>query len=330
MKKPIKVTITGARGNISYALLFRIASGDAFGKDQPITLSLLEVPGDEKCLNAVVMELDDCAFPLLHDIQIHFDARPAFTDADYAILVGAKPRTQGMERKDLIAANGKIFSEQGRIINECASRDIRVLVVGNPANTNALIAAKNAPDLDPTQFTCLLRLDHTRAISAVAKKTNVGVSDISRFAVWGNHSSTQFPDLSYCMAGEKPVLEMVDGQWFESEFMPFVQKRGAQVIQARGASSAASAANAIIAHMHDWVSGAETNKNTWTSMGVYSDGSHYGIAGDLMYSFPVTCGNGQYTIVPDLPIDDRQRKYMDITMKELIEERDAVAHLLRT
>ncbi len=326
MKQPIRVAVTGAAGNISYAMLFRIASGEMLGKDQPVILQLLEITPALDALNGVVMELQDCAFPLLADIIQTDDAKVAFKDIDYALLVGARPRGPGMERNDLLEANAAIFSAQGKALNEVASRDVKVLVVGNPANTNAVIAQRNAPDLDPRNFTAMTRLDHNRAISQLAEKTDSTVNDVQKMIIWGNHSSTQYPDLTACTVNGKPALELVDRDWYENTYIPDVQKRGAAIIKARGASSAASAANAAIAHMRTWTMG--TDENDWVSMGVYSNGE-YGIAKGLIYSFPCTCSNGDWSIVEGVDVSsDFSKDKMAATEQELSEERDAVAHLL--
>lgn len=290
MKQPLRVAVTGAAGNISYAMLFRIASGEMLGKDQPVILQLLEITPALDALKGVVMELEDCAFPLLAGIVQTDDANVAFKDIDYALLVGARPRGPGMERKDLLEANAAIFSAQGKALNEVASRDVKVLVVGNPANTNALIAQRNAPDLDPRNFTAMTRLDHNRAMAQLAGKTDSTVNDVKKMIIWGNHSSTQYPDLTACTVNGKPALDLVDRDWYEGTYIPEVQQRGAAIIKARGASSAASAANAAIAHMRTWALG--TDENDWVSMGVYSNGE-YGIAEGLIYSFPCTCTNGE-------------------------------------
>ncbi len=326
MKQPIRVAVTGAAGNISYAMLFRIASGEMLGKDQPVILQLLEITPALDALNGVVMELQDCAFPLLADIIQTDDAKVAFKDIDYALLVGARPRGPGMERNDLLEANAAIFSAQGKALNEVASRDVKVLVVGNPANTNAVIAQRNAPDLDPRNFTAMTRLDHNRAISQLADKTDSTVNDVQKMIIWGNHSSTQYPDLTACTVNGKPALELVDRDWYENTYIPDVQKRGAAIIKARGASSAASAANAAIAHMRTWTMG--TDENDWVSMGVYSNGE-YGIAKGLIYSFPCTCSNGDWSIVEGVDVSsDFSKEKMAATEQELSEERDAVSHLL--
>ncbi|MGP5647648.1 malate dehydrogenase [Psychrobacter celer] len=326
MKQPLRVAVTGAAGNISYAMLFRIASGEMLGKDQPVILQLLEITPALDALKGVVMELEDCAFPLLAGIVQTDDANVAFKDADYALLVGARPRGPGMERKDLLEANAAIFSAQGKALNEVASRDVKVLVVGNPANTNALIAQRNAPDLDPRNFTAMTRLDHNRAMAQLAEKTDSTVNDIKNMTIWGNHSSTQYPDLTAATVNGKPALELVDRDWYENMYIPEVQQRGAAIIKARGASSAASAANAAIAHMRTWALG--TDENDWVSMGVYSNGE-YGIAEGLIYSFPCTCANGDWSIVDGVDVSSEfSKEKMAATEQELSEERDAVAHLL--
>lgn len=326
MKQPLRVAVTGAAGNISYAMLFRIASGEMLGKDQPVILQLLEITPALDALKGVVMELEDCAFPLLVDIVQTDDATVAFKDVDYALLVGARPRGPGMERKDLLEANAAIFSAQGKALNDVASRDVKVLVVGNPANTNALIAQRNAPDLDPRNFTAMTRLDHNRAIAQLAGKTDSTVNDVKKMIIWGNHSSTQYPDLTSATVNGKPALDLVDREWYEATYIPEVQQRGAAIIKARGASSAASAANAAIAHVRTWALG--TDENDWVSMGVYSNGE-YGIAEGLIYSFPVTCANGDWSIVEGVDVSsDFSKEKMAATEQELSEERDAVAHLL--
>lgn len=326
IKQPLRVAVTGAAGNISYAMLFRIASGEMLGKDQPVILQLLEITPALDALKGVVMELEDCAFPLLADIVQTDDATVAFKDVDYALLVGARPRGPGMERKDLLEANAAIFSAQGKALNDVASRDVKVLVVGNPANTNALIAQRNAPDLDPRNFTAMTRLDHNRAIAQLAEKTDSTVNDIKNMTIWGNHSSTQYPDLTAATVNGKPALDLVDRDWYENTYIPEVQQRGAAIIKARGASSAASAANAAIAHVRTWALG--TDENDWVSMGVYSNGE-YGIAEGLIYSFPVTCKNGDWSIVDGVDVSsDFSKEKMAATEQELSEERDAVAHLL--
>lgn len=325
MKAPVRVAVTGAAGQISYSLLFRIAAGEMLGKDQPVILQLLEITPALKALQGVAMELDDCAFPLLAGLVCTDDATVAFKDADYALLVGARPRGPGMERKDLLEANAAIFSVQGKAINDHASRDIKVLVVGNPANTNALIAQRNAPNIDPRQFTAMTRLDHNRALTQLAQKVDVSVNDITHMTIWGNHSSTQYPDLFHARINGKTAIEQVDQAWYRETFIPTVQKRGAAIIDARGASSAASAANAAIFHMRDWALGSASDD--WVSMGVYSDGS-YSIEEGLIYSFPCVCKNGNWEIVQGLEVDDFSREKMQATEQELKEERDAVKSLL--
>jgi len=323
MKDPVRVTVTGAAGQIGYALLFRIASGEMLGKDQPVILQLLEITPALDSLKGVIMEIEDCAFPLVHGIVGTDDVNVAFKGTDYALLVGSRPRSKGMERKDLIEANAAIFSVQGKAINDHASRSIKVLVVGNPANTNSLIAQRNAPDIDPRQFTAMTRLDHNRAMAQLAQKTGKRVDEVTGLCIWGNHSATQYPDLHDAKVAGTPAMKLVDMAWYESDFIPTVQQRGAAIIEARGASSAASAANAAIDHMHDWALGSDGV----VSMGVYSDGS-YGIAKGLIYSFPVTCQGGDWKIVQGLNINDFSRGKMQATEAELVEERDAVAHLL--
>ncbi len=325
MKPPVRVAVTGAAGQIGYSLLFRIAAGDMLGKDQPVILQLLEIPQAQEALQGTVMELEDCAFPLVAGITASDQAEEAFQDADYVLLVGAKPRGPGMERKDLLEANAAIFSAQGQALNAVASRDAKVLAVGNPANTNALITQRNAPDLDPRNFTAMTRLDHNRALAQLAQEAGCHTNDIQGLAVWGNHSATQYPDISHCTVNGQPAPEVVDHAWVRDTFIPTVQQRGAAIIKARGASSAASAASAAIDHMRLWALG--TGEGEWTSMAVPSDGS-YGIDPGLIYSFPVTCSGGDYRIVPGLDIDGFSRERMDETARELAAERDAVAHLL--
>jgi len=325
VKAPVRVAITGAAGQISYSLLFRIAAGEMLGLDQPVILQLLEITPALDALRGVAMELDDCAFPLLSGMVCTDDANVAFKDAEYALLVGARPRGPGMERKDLLEANAAIFSVQGKAIDDHASRDIKVLVVGNPANTNALIAQRNAPSIDPRQFTAMTRLDHNRAISQLADKLDVTVNDVTHMTIWGNHSSTQYPDLFHAQVLGEPAIEKIDQSWYQDTFIPEVQQRGAAIIKARGASSAASAANAAIFHMRDWALGS--NDGDWVSMGVYSDGS-YGIEEGLIYSFPCVCRDGDWKIVQDLSVDEFSRAKMDATAKELSDERDAVKSLL--
>ncbi|MEQ9463947.1 MAG: malate dehydrogenase [Haliea sp.] len=325
MKAPVRVTVTGAAGQIGYALLFRIAAGNMLGEDQPVILQLLDITPAMEALNGVKMELDDCAFPLLADIICTDDPNVAFKDANYALLVGARPRGPGMERKDLLEANAAIFSVQGKAIDAHASRNIKVLVVGNPANTNALITQRNAPDINPRNFTAMTRLDHNRAMSQIAQKTGKTVNDVTNMTIWGNHSATQYPDLFNAEVSGKRAISLVDQSWYENDFIPTVQQRGAAIIKARGASSAASAANAAIDHMHSWALGTEGDD--WVSMGVYSDGS-YGIAEGLIYSFPCRCKNGEWEIVQDVEVGDFSRQKMKATEQELAEERDAVQHLL--
>jgi malate dehydrogenase len=326
MKSPVRVTITGAAGQISYSLIFRIASGSMLGPDQPVILQLLEITPSLGALEGVVMELNDCAFPLVAGVVATDDPNVAFKDADYAILVGARPRGPGMERSDLLMANAAIFSAQGKAINDHAKRDIKVLVVGNPANTNALIAMKNAPDINPRNFTAMMRLDHNRSLSQLAEKTGSHSTKIEKMVVWGNHSATQYPDISSATIDGKPATELVDNEWYVNTFIPVVQQRGAAIIKARGASSAASAASAAVDHMRSWALGSNGG---WVSMGVYSAGNSYGIDGDLMYSFPITCENGEWKEVTGLEISEFSRKMMTATEQELISEREAVAHLFK-
>tara|TARA_B100001778_G_C18598836_1_gene636177 strand:- start:2211 stop:3209 length:999 start_codon:yes stop_codon:yes gene_type:complete len=324
MKQPVRVAITGAAGQIGYALLFRIAAGDMLGPDQPVILHLLEITPALEALNGVVMELNDCAFPLLHGIVATDDANVAFKDVDFAYLVGARPRGPGMERKDLLEANGAIFGPQGKAINDHAKRDVKVLVVGNPANTNALIAQQNAPDLDPKCFTAMVRLDHNRAISQLAEKTGTHSTDIKKMTIWGNHSATQYPDLHQATIKGNDALSKVDQAWYEGTFIPDVQQRGAAIIKARGLSSAASAASSAIDHMRNWALGTEAGD--WVSMAIPSDGS-YGIEPGIIYGYPVTCKDGKYEIVQGLEINEFSRTRMDATEKELREERAAVEKL---
>ncbi len=326
MKSPVRITITGAAGQIGYALLFRIAAGEMLGGDQPVILQLLEITPAMKALEGVVMEIDDCAFPLVAGFVLTDDVNQAFRETDVAILVGARPRGPGMERSDLLEANGGIFRIQGQALNDHASRDVHVVVVGNPANTNAHTAMVCAPDLDSRNFTAMTRLDHNRALAQLAAKTGTRVSEIRKMTIWGNHSTTQYPDISHTMIGGRPAKDLVERDWYENEYIPKVAKRGAEIIAARGASSAASAANAAIDHVHDWFLG--TPADDWVSMAVPSDGS-YSIPEGLMYSFPVTCRNGEYEIVQGLAIDEFSREKMLVTRKELEEERDAVAEILK-
>jgi malate dehydrogenase len=326
-KKPVRVAVTGAAGQIGYALLFRIASGEMLGKDQPVILQLLEIPDEkaQKALKGVMMELDDCAFPLLAGMEAHGDAMTAFKDTDYALLVGARPRGPGMERKDLLAANAQIFTAQGKALNAVASRNVKVLVVGNPANTNAYIAMKSAPDLPRKNFTAMLRLDHNRAASQIAAKTGKPVASIEKLAVWGNHSPTMYADYRFATVDGKSVKDLINDQvWNKDVFLPTVGKRGAAIIEARGLSSAASAANAAIDHMRDWALG--TN-GKWVTMGIPSNGE-YGIPKDVMFGYPVTTANGEYKIVEGLEIDAFSQERINLTLKELQEEQDGVKHLL--
>ncbi len=331
MKAPVRITVTGAAGQIGYATLFRIANGDMLGREQPIILQLLDLPQAQQMLRGVMMELEDCAFPLLQQVIITDDPRVAFRDTEIALLIGARPRSKGMERKDLIEANGAIFSAQGKLLNELAARHVKVLVVGNPANTNALIAMKNAPDLDPRNFSAMMRLDHNRSIAQIAQKLFQPIRDIKKMIVWGNHSGTQYPDLDHAEIRGRLVRDILldqngpDQDWVESEFIPTVQKRGAAVIEARGLSSAASAANAAVSHVHDWM--LSSHHNDWVTMSVPSDGS-YGIPEGVIYGFPVTCKHGHYQIVQGLAISEPGRKHMQESYRELLEERDHVRHLL--
>jgi len=326
-KAPLRVAVTGAAGQIGYSLLFRIANGDMLGKDQPVILQLLEIPDEraQKALTGVMMEIDDCAFPLLAGMTAHSDPMTAFKDIDYAVLVGARPRGPGMERKDLLSANAQIFTAQGKALNAVAKRTVKTLVVGNPANTNAYIAMKSAPDLPAKNFTAMLRLDHNRALSQLAAKTGKAVADIEKLVVWGNHSPTMYPDYRFATIGGQSVKQMInDEEWNKNTFLPTVGKRGAAIIDARGLSSAASAANAAIDHIHDWVLG--TN-GKWVTMGIPSKGE-YGIPAEVIYGFPVTCENGEYKMVEGLEIDEFSRERMTHTLNELLEEQAGVKHLL--
>ena len=328
MNRPMRVAVTGAAGQIGYSLLFRIANGEMLGKDQPVVLQLLEIPDEkaQKALKGVIMELDDCAFPLLQNVIPTADPKVAFKDADVALLVGARPRGPGMERKDLLEANGKIFAPQGQALSEVASRDVKVLVVGNPANTNCLIAMKNARELKPSNFTAMMRLDHNRALTQVAQKIGKPVADVRKMIVWGNHSATQYPDIFQAEAGGKKVWPMINDQnWLEQDFIPTIQKRGAAIIDARGLSSAASAASAAMNHIRDWTFG--TPDGDWVSMGIPSDGS-YGIAEGVIYGYPATCRDGRYQIVQGLEVSDFGKARMQATLKELHEERDSIKQLL--
>jgi len=324
MKAPVRVAVTGAAGQISYSLLFRIAAGEMLGSDQPVILQCLEITPALEALKGVVMELEDCAFPLVSGIVQTDDPDVAFKNADYCLLVGARPRGPGMERKDLLEANAAIFSAQGKAINDHASRNVKVLVVGNPANTNALIAYRNAPDLNPGQFTAMTRLDHNRAIAQLADKTGRHSTEVAGIIIWGNHSATQYPDIHHATVAGEQALSLVDQGWVVSEFIPTVQQRGAAIIKARGLSSAASAANAAIEHMRDWALGTD---GKIVSMGIYSEGK-YGVAEGLIYSFPVTCANGQYQVVEGLEVNAFSQDLLDKTEQELAEEKSAVAHLL--
>lgn len=325
MKAPVRVAVTGAAGQISYSLLFRIASGDMLGKDQPVILQLLEITPALEALKGVAMELEDCAFPLLAGIVQTDDPAVAFKDAEYALLVGARPRGPGMERKDLLEANAAIFSVQGKAINEVANPNIKVLVVGNPANTNALIAQRNAPNINPRQFTAMTRLDHNRGLAQLANKLDTTVNNITHMTIWGNHSATQYPDLHHTKVDGKAAIDLVEQDWYENTYIPEVQQRGAAIIKARGASSAASAASSAVDHMRSWALG--TAEGDWVSMGVYSDGS-YGVEKGLIYSFPCVCKNGDWEIVQGLSINEFSQARMDATEQELKEERDGVSHLL--
>ncbi|MGZ9060137.1 MAG: malate dehydrogenase, partial [Burkholderiaceae bacterium] len=323
-KAPVRVAVTGAAGQIGYSLLFRIASGAMLGDKQPIELQLLEIPDEkaQKALRGVMMELEDCAFPLLAGMQAHSEPATAFKDADIALLVGARPRGPGMERKDLLAANAQIFTAQGKALDQSAKRSVKVLVVGNPANTNAYIAMKSAPSIPKSSFTAMMRLDHNRALSQLAAKTGKPVSSIEKLIVWGNHSPTMYPDIRFATIDGKPPT--IDDTWYRDTYIPMVGKRGAAIIEARGLSSAASAANAAIDHVRDWVFGTG---GRWTTMGVVSDGS-YGIPQDIVYGMPCVCTDGKYEVVKGLEIDDFSRQRMNATLKELLEERDGVAHLV--
>jgi malate dehydrogenase len=328
MKKTMRVAVTGAAGQIGYSLLFRIANGEMLGNDQPVILQLLEIPDEkaQKALKGVIMELDDCAFPLLQSVVPTADPKVAFKDADVALLVGARPRGPGMERKDLLEANGKIFEPQGRALSEVASRDVKVLVVGNPANTNCLIAMKNAPELKPSNFSAMMRLDHNRSLTQVAQKVGKPVSSVKKMTVWGNHSATQYPDVFNAEVDGKAAWSLINDQsWLEKDFIPTIQKRGAAIIDARGLSSAASAASAAMNHVRDWIHG--TPAGDWVSMGLPSDGS-YGIPEGIIYGYPTTCKNGKYEIVKGLEVSDFSRGKMQATQKELEEERDSIKSLL--
>lgn len=325
MKSPVRVAITGAAGQISYSLIFRIAAGDMLGKDQPVILQLLEIPPAMGALEGVVMELNDCAFPLVQGIVASDDPNVAFKDADIALLVGSRPRGPGMERSDLLQANGAIFTAQGKALSDNANPDVKILVVGNPANTNALILLKNAPNLNPKNITSMMRLDHNRSMSQIAEKTGCHSNDVEKVVVWGNHSATQFPDIAYATMNGDKVADKVDNDWYVNDFIPVVQQRGAAIIKARGASSAASAASGAIDHIRSWVLGSNGG---WVSMGVYSAGNSYGVDEDLMYSFPITCENGEWKEVTGLDVSDFQREMITATEKELQSERDAVVDMI--
>ena len=325
MKPSVRVAITGAAGQISYSLIFRIANGDMLGKDQPVILQLLEIPPAMDALKGVVMELSDCAFPLVRGIVPTDDPKVAFEKTDFALLVGARPRGPGMERSDLLKANAEIFSRQGKALNDHANREVKILVVGNPANTNALIALKNAPDLNPRHITAMMRLDHNRSLSQLAEKTNSHSTKIEKMVVWGNHSATQYPDIGYAMVEGRAAREKVDENWYVNTFIPTVQQRGAAIIKARGASSAASAASAAIDHMRDWVLGSQ---GRWVSMGVHSAGNSYGIDDDIIYSFPVVCENGEWKEIGGLDVSSFSRERMRLTEKELLDEKAAIADLI--
>ena len=322
MKTPVRVTVTGAAGQISYSIIFRIAAGDMLGKDQPVIMQLLEIPPAMNALQGVVMELNDCAFPLVAGIVATDDANVAFKDTDYAVLVGARPRGPGMERADLLGANAKIFAVQGKAINDHASRNIKVLVVGNPANTNALITMKNAPDINPRNITSMMRLDHNRSLSQLAEKTGSHTTRIEKMVVWGNHSATQYPDISYATVDGQAASAQVPNQWYVENFIPTVQQRGAAIIKARGASSAASAASAAVDHMRDWILGSN---GQWVSMGVYSKGNSYGIDEDLMFALPIVCTPGEWKEVGGLAVSEFSRTMISKTEQELVGERDAIA-----
>ncbi|MEE2776436.1 MAG: malate dehydrogenase [Acidobacteriota bacterium] len=326
MSEPVRVAVTGAAGQIGYALIFRIAAGEMLGLDQPISLNLLEIPPAMDALRGTVMELRDCAYPLLHEVVASDNADEAFTGVDIAMLVGARPRGPGMERKDLLSANGQIFTAQGKALNDHASREVKVLVVGNPANTNCLICRSNAPDLNPRNFTAMTRLDHNRAKMQLAETTSSHVNDVAKMTIWGNHSATQYPDISHCTVRGEAAAGLVDEAWVRDDFIPTVQQRGAAIIQARGASSAASAAAAAIDHVSSWVRG--TPEGDWVSMGVPTDGAHYGVEEGVIYSFPVTCSGGDWSIVDGLEIDAFSQERMDTTEAELFAERADIAELL--
>lgn len=324
MKKPVNVVITGAAGNIAYSAIFRVASGQMLGNDQPVNLKLIDIEPAMNALKGVMYELEDCAFPLLNSITTTYDLNQGFEECDYALLIGAKPRMKGMERKDLLKDNGKIFKPQGQAINNVANKNVKILVVGNPANTNALIAMHNAPSIDPKQFTSMMRLDHDRSIAQIANKYETNINEVKKVIVWGNHSNTQVPDLSYTEVSGKNIKEIISDPWYTNDFIPRIQKRGAEIIEARGLSSAASAANAAITHMRDWAQGS----NDWLSIGQISNGNSYGISENLMFSFPSLCSNGVYERIADVNMSDVLNDYIKITEQELIQERDSVLDLL--
>lgn len=325
MKTPVRVAVTGAAGQIAYSLIFRVAHGDMLGPDQPVILQLLEIPPAMDALNGVVMEINDCAFPLVAGVITSDDPNVAFKDAEYVFMVGARPRGPGMERGDLLEANAKIFSVQGKALNDNADKNVKILVVGNPANTNALITLKNAPDLNPRNITSMMRLDHNRSLSQIAEQTGSHCTKVEKMVVWGNHSATQYPDISYATVEGSPVKDKVENEWYVDTFIPTVQQRGAAIIKARGASSAASAASAAIDHMRDWALGSS---GSWVSMGIYSAGNPYGIDEDIMYSFPITTENGEWKIIEGLEVNDFSREMMSKTEEELVSEREAIASLL--
>ena len=324
MKKPINVAITGAAGNIAYSTIFRVASGQMLGNDQPVSLKLIDIEPAMNALKGVMYEVEDCAFPLLNSIKITYDLNQGFEDCDYALLIGAKPRVKGMERRDLLKDNGKIFKPQGQAINNVANKNVKILVVGNPANTNALIAMHNAPSIDPKQFTSMMRLDHDRSLAQVANKYKTNINEVKKVIVWGNHSNTQVPDLSYAEVSGKNIKEIINDPWYTNDFIPRIQKRGAEIIEARGLSSAASAANAAVTHMRDWAQGS----SEWLSIGQISNGNSYGISENLMFSFPSLCLNGVYEKIADVNMSDVLNDYIKITEQELIQERDSVLDLL--
>ena len=324
MKKPVNIAITGAAGNIAYSAIFRVASGQMLGNDQPVNLKLIDIEPAMNALKGVMFEVEDCAFPLLNSIIITYDLNQGFEDCDYALLIGAKPRMKGMERKDLLEDNGKIFKPQGQAINNVANKNVKILVVGNPANTNALIAMHNAPSIDPKQFTSMMRLDHDRSLAQVANKYKTNINEVKKVIIWGNHSNTQVPDLSYTEVSGKNIKEIINDPWYANDFIPRIQKRGAEIIDARGLSSAASAANAAVTHMRDWAQGS----SEWLSIGQISNGNSYGISENLMFSFPSLCSNGVYEKITDVNISDVLNDYIKITEQELIQERDSVLDLL--